>query len=81
MANRNSQVLYADGEVAHFDKMDMSWTIINNKGKRRFFKDGVMRDIDAIPCACETDPETHATMMIREDDVVSVRYADRSYFC
>jgi len=80
-ANRDAEVLYPDGEVAHFHKDDMSWTIINNKGKRRHFKDGVSRDIEPIPCACETDPESHATMMIREDDVVTVRYADRGYFC
>ena len=80
-ANRDAEVLYPDGEVAHFCKDDMSWTIINNKGKRRHFKDGVMCDIEPIPCACETDPASHATMMIREDDVVTVRYADRGYFC
>jgi hypothetical protein len=73
-------VLYPDGEVATFNKADSSWTIVNNKGKRQHYKDGVMRDIDSIPCAFETDPETKCITMIREDDVVAVHYPDGSRF-
>jgi hypothetical protein len=39
-----------------------------------------MRDIDSIPCAFESDPDTHAKTMIREDDVVCVHYPDGSSF-
>ena len=39
-----------------------------------------MRDIESIPCAIETDPETYARTMIREDDVVVVHYPDGSMF-
>jgi hypothetical protein len=73
-------VLYPDGEVATFNKADSTWTIVNNKGKRQHFQDGVMRDISAIPCAFETDPETKCVTMIREDDVVCVHYPDGSRF-
>jgi hypothetical protein len=79
-AGRDAQVLYPDGEVATFNKADSSWTIVNNKGKRQHYKDGVMRDIDSIPCAFETDPETKCVTMIREDDVVAVHYPDGSRF-
>jgi len=39
--NRDSEVLYPDGEVAHFSKQNMEWIVINNRGKRRSFKDNI----------------------------------------
>ena len=39
--NRDTEVLYPDGVVAHFCKQTMEWIITNNKGKRRSFKDNI----------------------------------------
>ena len=78
--NRDSEVLYPDGVVARFSKSNMEWIVTNNKGKRVSYKDNVHRDLPAIPCAFETDAVTNAKMMIREDDVCSVRYVDGSLY-
>lgn len=59
----------------------MQWVVTNNKGMQRRFKDGVFSDMEAIPCAVETDAVTGAQMMIREDEIVSVVYKDGSVYC
>lgn len=78
--NRDSEVLYPDGVVAHFSKQDMEWIVTNNKGKRVSFKDNVKKDLRPVPCATETDAVTNAKMMIREDNVCSVQYKDGSRY-
>ena len=78
--NRDSEVLYPDGVVANFSKQNMEWIVINNKGKRRSFKDNINKDLAPIPCATETDAVTNAQMMIREDNVCTVTYKDGSLF-
>ena len=78
--NRDSEVLYPDGVVAHFSKQDMEWIVTNNKGKRVSFKDNVKKDLKPVPCATETDAVTNAKMMIREDNVCSVQYKDGSRY-
>jgi hypothetical protein len=80
MSNRDAEVLYPDGQVAHFSKEDMSWTIINEKGKKQIFKDGVVRDVEAVPTALETDPDTLAKVTIREDNVCTVEYPSGAIF-
>ena len=37
--------------------------------------------MEEVPTAVETDQETGAKMMIREDGVLSVTYADGSVYC
>jgi hypothetical protein len=53
----------------------------NNKGMRRCKKDGIEWDIESIPCAMETDAVTQARMMIREDNVMTIKYRDGSVYC
>ena len=48
---------------------------------RRSFKDGVFSDLEPIPAAAETDSVTFARMTIREDDVVTVFYPNKTLFC
>jgi len=48
---------------------------------QRALKDGVFRDLKSIPCAKETDANTGAKMMIREDEVIAVSYKDGSLYC
>lgn len=79
--NRDAELLFPDGVRATFSKKMLEWIIVNNKGMRRSYKDGIYTDLEPIPCAMETDSVTHATMMIREDNVVTVRYKDGSLFC
>lgn len=50
----------------------MMWIITNNKGRRVAKKAGIEWDLDAIPCATETDAVTNARMMIREDKVMTI---------
>jgi len=78
--NRDAEVLYPDGVVACFSKQRMEWIVTNNKGKRVSYKDNMHRDLTPIPCACETDAVTNAKMMIREDNVCTVRYRDGSLY-
>jgi hypothetical protein len=65
-------VLFPNGVTAYFNKKDMLWTITNNKGIRRAKKGGVSWDLEPLPCATETDAVTNATMMIREDKVMTI---------
>lgn len=80
-ANLDAELLFPDGEFACFSRENLEWTITNNKGMKRSFKDGVYTDINKIPCAVETDAVTKAKMMIREDEIVSVTYKDGSRYC
>jgi len=73
--------LFPDGHFAVFSRENLEWTVTNNKGMQRKFKDGVFQDIQSIPCAVETDSVTGAKMMIREDEIVSVVYKDGSRYC
>ena len=79
--NRDAEVLYPSGVRAHFSKADMTWVITNNKGLRRAKKAGVEWDLEPIPCAYETDSVTNARMMIRDDKVLTIEFADGSLFC
>ncbi len=79
--NRDAEVLFPHGEIATFNKKEMMWIITNNKGKRVAKKSGLSWDLESIPCACETDAVTNATMMIREDKVVTIRFNDGSLYC
>ena len=79
--NRDAEVLFPSGVRAVFTKSDMTWVITNNKGMRRAKKGGVEWDLEPIPCAYETDAVTNARMMIRDDKVVTIEFADGSLFC
>lgn len=72
MKNRDAEVLFGDGVRAEFNKKRLEWIITNNLGKRRSFRDGVEEDMEHVPTAVETDQNTGAKMMIREDGVITV---------
>jgi hypothetical protein len=73
------QLLMANGNVAVRSK-DRVWVTTNSKGMRRARRerDGLEYELDSIPSATVTDPETLAKTMIREDLVRVIRYADGS---
>lgn len=81
MRNLDCEVLFPDGLKAHFIREEMQWIVTNNKGMRRSHKNGISFDMERIPCATETDAVSLATMMIREDNVVTIRYKDGALFC
>lgn len=81
LRNRDAEVLFPSGVKAIFTKKDMTWTVTNNKGYRTAKKAGVSWDLERVPCAYETDPVTGARMMIREDKVTTIEFADGSLFC
>lgn len=58
--NMDVDMLFPNGVHAVFSKTEMQWVVTNNKGMQRRFKDGVFSDMDAIPCAVETDAVTGA---------------------
>jgi hypothetical protein len=79
--NRDAEVLFPNGTTATFNKKDMMWIVINNKGRRTGYKNDIRWDLDPIPCATETDAVTNATMMIREDKVLTIKFKDGSLYC
>lgn len=79
--NHDAEILFNDGVKAEFNKKRLEWIITNNLGKRRHFRNGVSTDMEYLPTAVETDQNTGARMMIREDGVVTVKYQDGSLFC
>ena len=81
LRNRDAEVLYPNGYKAYFDRANQTWIVTNNKGMRRAAKDNVEWDLEAIPCATETDAVTNAKMMIREDNVMTIEYVDGSFYC
>ena len=80
LENGNIEILHPDGNTALFRRQTNSWLITNNKGKRRLrhVESGREEDFSSIPCAHKTDPESLAKVMIREDNVISIAYADSS---
>lgn len=59
MKDGSIMILYANGNVA-INKRNGLWITTNNKGLRRAkrIKDGHEYEVDPIPCAKRTDPET-----------------------
>ena len=81
LRNRDAEVLFPTGVLAHFSKATMTWTLTNSKGLRRAKRGGVEWDIEPLPCAYETDSVTGCRTMIREDKVLTIEYPDGSLFC
>lgn len=81
LRTRDAEVLFPSGVKAVFTKSSMTWTVTNNKGYCTAKKAGVQWDLERVPCAYETDPVTGARMMIREDKVMTIEFADGSLFC
>ena len=65
-------MLYPNGEYAYFDKNDHKWTITNEKGFIREFKNGRSRDLPKINCLIQTDPNTGIITKVRADKVIMI---------
>jgi len=50
MANLDCEILYPSGEFANFDREQMKWTITNENGFKREFKDGVYKQLPKVNC-------------------------------
>ena len=79
--NLDCEVLYPNGEHAHFSRKELKWTITNDKGFRREYKDGVCKDLPKINCLNQTDQKTGVVTKVREDKVVLIRYEDGNLYC
>jgi len=80
LANGDIEVLYANGNRAEFLREDKLWVVTNNKGRRRARKENVEWDLESIPCAYETDAVSYARVMFREDNVMTIRFKDNSFY-
>ena len=88
-ANLDAEILYPNGEFAKFEREQMKWTITNEKGFRREYKDGVYSDLPKINCLSQTtetvDAETGEKSLVvtkvREDNVVLIAYEGGNLYC
>lgn len=79
--NDDCEVLYPNGEHAYFDRKERTWTVTNDKGFRREYKDGQSRDLPKINCLNQTDAKTGVVTKVRADKVVLIRYEDGNLYC
>ena len=81
MADGNFIIYFSDGSITSSDKRRGTWQTVNANGIRRVrkVKDRTIAD-DMTPLKIDTkiDPETNATVKIREDGVLTVEYIDQS---
>lgn len=81
MADGNFIVYFSDGAITQSDKRRGIWSTVNAAGIRRVrkVKDRTVAD-DMTPLKIDTkiDPETNATVKIREDGVLTIEYIDQS---
>jgi len=80
-ANLDCQVLYPSGEVANFKRDEMCWTVTNEKGFRRQFKDGVYSQLSRINTMSQTDQASGIITQVREDNVVRILYPEGNRYC
>lgn len=79
--NEDCEVLYANGEHAYFNREERKWTVTNDKGFRREYKDGKSKDLPKINCLNQTDAKTGVVTKVRADKVVLIRYEDGNLYC
>lgn len=62
-------VLYANGNIQYMQARSNYWITVNNKGlrKQRNIKTGEEIELDPIPAAKRTDPESGSKIIIRDD--------------
>lgn len=73
--------MFPNGDFATFDRSNLQWTLTNQKGLRRSFKDGKYTDLTAINCLKQTDPSTCVVTKMRADQVITIEYKDGSFYC
>ena len=79
MADGNFIIYYQDGTLTYSDIRKKLWYIINSNGVKRVrrIQDGTISDeLDRLKIITKVDPETNATLSIREDKVLKVDYID-----
>jgi len=79
--NLDCEVLWANGEYAQFNRQELKWTVTNDKGFRREYKDGKCKDLPKVNCLKQTDQKTGVVTQVREDNVVLIRYEDGNLYC
>jgi hypothetical protein len=75
----NFSIYYPDGTITYTDKRKGLWFTVNNKGIKRVrkLKDNVLYDEPKrLKMSEMIDPETNATIRIREDGVLTIVYPD-----
>jgi hypothetical protein len=79
MGDGNFIIYFPDGSLTYSDKRKGIWYTINSKGVKRIRKvsDGTIMDEEVkLKITTKIDPETNATLKIREDGVLYVSYVD-----
>ena len=75
----NMQIFFADGSITTTDKRKGVWFTVNSKGVKRVrkLKDNLVYDEPRrLKLSSKLDPETNATILSREDGVLTVSYVD-----
>jgi ArsR family metal-binding transcriptional regulator len=83
MADGNFITYFPDGSLTYSDKRKGTWFTINPKGVKRMrrLQDGTVCDEQVrLRVQTKVDPETNATLKIREDGVLSVDYIDQTQY-
>lgn len=81
MADGNFMIYYSDGTITKTDKRRGTWYTVNPVGVRRVrkLKGRIVTDEETrLQTRVKVDPETNATLKIREDGVLSVEYVDQT---
>ena len=79
MGDGNFIIYFADGSLTYSDKRRGIWYTINSVGVKRTRKVTggiVIDDVSRLKIQTKIDPETNATLKIREDGVLSIDYVD-----
>ena len=81
MADGNVKVYFKDGSCTHSDKRRGIWYTVNAQGVKRVrkLKGRIIVDEETkLKSQTKVDPETNATLKIREDGVLSIEYIDQT---
>lgn len=82
MADGNFIIYFSDGSLTYSNQRHGVWYTINPAGVKRVrkIKDGVISDeMKRLNIQTKIDPETNATLKIREDGVLNIEYIDSSH--
>jgi len=83
MADGNFIIYFPDGTLTYNDNRKKVWYTINSNGVKRIrrIQDGTIQDeLERLKISTKVDPETNATLHIREDGVLHVEYVDETSY-
>lgn len=83
MADGNFIIYFPDGTVTCTDNRKKTWYTVNAAGVKRVrrLQDGTVQDeAERLKIHTKVDPETNATLHIREDGVLTVEYVDQTSY-